>query len=377
MNRSPSRTAPPSAGEGNTSVLARLKANRNAILVEARALLALVVIIPIFAWLSPRFLDTANLVIMTRHVAFNAILALGMLLVILNGGIDLSVGSTVGLSGMVAGYLLQGWTLPGTHIVAHPAVWVVIVASCLVGMLVGLINGILVSKLNVAPFIATLGMLYAVRGFAELIGNGQTFTALFGSGSLGNTGFVSVLHDNILGVPFPIWAMIVMAVLGSIYLTRTPFGRWLYASGSNERAAELSGVPVRRVKVTIYVLSGLCAAIVGLLLTADLSAAVPDAGTGYELTAIAAVVIGGAALSGGRGTARGTMIGAFVIGFLVDGLVLVGVSVFWQQVIKGAVIIFAVALDQAQQRLQKRRPTRDAGPPPPMGRTEPPALAAS
>ncbi len=342
-------------------MLTRLKANRNAIIAEGRALMALVIIVVVFSLMSSHFLASTNLLIMTRHVAFNAILALGMLLVVLNGGIDLSVGSTVGLSGMVAGYLLKGWQIPGTHTVAYPSVWVVILVSCLVGMLVGLINGILVAKLNVAPFIATLGMLYVVRGLAELVGNGQTFTAIFGQKSLGNTGFVSILHDKILGIPFPIWVMIGMTMAFSLYLTRTPFGRWLYASGSNSRAAELSGVPVRRVQVRIYVLAGLCAGIVGLLLAADLSAAVPTGGNGYELNAIAAVVIGGAALSGGRGTVRGTIIGAFVIGFLVDGLVLVGVSVFWQEVIKGTVIIVAVAVDQAQQTLQKRRTIKDAG----------------
>jgi erythritol transport system permease protein len=295
---------------------------------------------------------------MTRHVAFNAILALGMLLVVLNGGIDLSVGSIVGISGMVAGYLLKGWHMPFTHVVAYPSVWVVIAVSCLLGMLIGWINGVLVSRLRIAPFIATLGMLYAIRGVAELIGNGQTFTELDGQPHLGNTGFVGLLHDSLLGIPFPIWVMVVMAIAFSLYLTRTAFGRWLYASGSNARAADLAGVPVRKVQTRIYLISGLCAGIVGLLLTADLSAAVPDAGTGYELNAIAAVVIGGAALSGGRGTVRGTIIGAFVIGFLVDGLVLVGVSVFWQEVIKGVVIIAAVALDQAQQRFERSRAMR-------------------
>ena len=346
-----------------SSIGSRLRVNKNAVIAEGRALLALAIIVVVFALLSSRFLDPTNLIIMTRHVAFNAILALGMLLVILNGGIDLSVGSTVGLSGMMAGYLLKGWTIPGTHTVAYPSVWVVIVVSCAVGALVGLVNGILVSRFNVAPFIATLGMLYAVRGFAELIGNGETFTALSGQSSLGNTGFIDVLHGKILQVPFPIWVMIAMAIIISVYLARAPFGRWLYASGSNERAAELSGVPVKRVQMTVYVLSGLCAGVVGLLLTADLSAAVPEGGSGYELNAIAAVVIGGAALSGGRGTIRGTLIGAFVIGFLVDGLVLVGVSVFWQAVIKGVVIIVAVALDQMQQRLQKSRSVKDAGTP--------------
>jgi erythritol transport system permease protein len=361
-----------------SSIGSRLKINKGAVIAEGRALLALVIIVVVFSLLSARFLDSTNLIIMTRHVAFNAILALGMLLVILNGGIDLSVGSTVGLSGMMAGYLLKGWTIPGTDTVAYPSVWVVIVVSCLVGALVGAVNGILISRLNVAPFIATLGMLYAVRGFAELIGNGQTFTALSGQPSLGNTGFIGALHDQILGVPFPIWVMIVMAIIFSVYLARAPFGRWLYASGSNERAAELSGVPVKRVQMTVYVLSGLCAGVVGLLLTADLSAAVPTGGAGYELNAIAAVVIGGAALSGGRGTIRGTLIGAFVIGFLVDGLVLVGVSVFWQEVIKGVVIIVAVALDQAQQRMQKNRNVKDAGiPGQPQAQTKEPVPAAA
>jgi len=351
--------------------------NKSAVIAEGRALLALVIIIVVFALLSSMFLDTTNLIIMTRHVAFNAVLALGMLLVILNGGIDLSVGSTVGLSGMMAGYLLKGWAIPGTDTVAFPSVWVVIVLSCLVGTLVGVVNGLLIAKLNVAPFIATLGMLYAVRGFAELIGNGETFTALSGQESLGNTGFIGVLHGKILGVPFPIWVMIVMAIIFSVFLGRAPFGRWLYASGSNERAAEMSGVPIKRVQVTVYVLSGLCAGIVGLLLTADLSAAVPSGGSGYELNAIAAVVIGGAALSGGRGTVRGTLIGAFVIGFLVDGLVLVGVSVFWQEVIKGVVIIVAVALDQLQQRLQNGRTVKDAGAPAAPSREERVPAAAS
>lgn len=350
-------TLSPSTSATRTRSPRRINWNQAA--QEGRALIALVVIVVVFSSLSSHFLESSNLIIMTRHVAFNAILALGMLLVILNGGIDLSVGSTVGLSGMVAGYLLKGFNMPLTDMIAYPPVWVVIVISCLIGMLVGFLNGLLVSRLNVAPFIATLGMLYAVRGIADLISNGQTFTQLFGQPKLGNTGFVNLLHDKYLAIPFPIWVMAAMGIVLSVYLTRTPFGRWLYASGSNSRAAELSGVPVKKVQVRIYVLSGLCAGIVGLLLTADLSAAVPEGGNGYELNAIAAVVIGGAALSGGRGTVRGTLIGAFVIGFLVDGLVLVGVSVFWQQVIKGVVIIFAVALDQAQQRLQKRRAIRN------------------
>lgn len=333
----------------------RRRINVNALLIEVRALVALLIIIAIFSAMSPNFLETDNLIIMTRHVAMNAILAIGMLMVILNGGIDLSVGSTVGLSGVIAGYLLQGYNLPLVEMVAYPSVWVVVVISLASGALIGYVNGVLISRLNVAPFIATLGMLYVARGIALLITNGETFTKLRGEPALGNTGFLTVLAGAPLGIPMPVWLMIVFALISSVLLTRTPFGRWLYATGGNERAAELSGVPVKKVQTRIYVIAGLCAATVGLLLTADLPAATPRAGEFYELNAIAAVVIGGAALSGGRGTIRGTLIGAFVIGFLVDGLVLVGVSVFWQQVIKGAVIILAVAVDQVQQMLQKRR----------------------
>lgn len=341
------------------------KVNLNSLMIEGRALVALVIIIAVFSTLSPNFLAPDNLIIMTRHVALNAILAIGMLLVILNGGIDLSVGSTVGLSGVVAGYLLQGANVPGTDLVAYPPVWVVIILAVAVGSLVGWLNGVLVAYLNVAPFIATLGMLYVARGIALLITNGETFTKLRGEEELGNTGFLNVLASDPLGIPMPVWIMIAFALVFSLILNRTPFGRWLYATGGNERAAELSGVPIKKVKVIIYLLSGLCAATVGLLLTADLPAATPKGGEFFELNAIAAVVIGGAALSGGRGTIRGTLIGAFVIGFLVDGLVLVGVSVFWQQVIKGAVIILAVAVDQIQQKLQKRSAVRRAAATPP------------
>jgi len=339
-------TAAPAAGKRNLNV--------NKLLVEGRALVALVIIVAVFSLLSENFLSSDNLILMTRHVAMNAILAIGMLLVILNGGIDLSVGSAVGLSGVVAGYLLGGFPVPFSDAVAYPSVLVVILISLGVGALVGVVNGLVITRLNVAPFIATLGMLYVARGLALLITNGETFTKLSGDPDLGNTGFVSTLAGKPLGIPMPVWLMIAFAIVFSLLLNRTAFGRWLYATGGNERAAELSGVPVMRVKVLIYVLSGFCAGTVGLLLTADLPAATPNGGSLYELNAIAAVVIGGAALSGGRGTIRGTLIGAFVIGFLADGLVILGVSTFWQIVIKGAVIILAVILDQSQVRIQRR-----------------------
>lgn len=331
------------------------KINWSAVMVEGRALIALVLIIAVFSALSPNYFTPENLIIMSRHVAMNGILALGMLVVILNGGIDLSVGSIVGLAGVTAGWFLQGWTIPFTNTIMYPPVWAVIVIALAVGAFAGYLNGIIVSRWLVPAFVATLGMLYMARGAALLITNGETFVNLSGSPDLGNTGFVDFVFAKPLGIPSAVWMMVLVAIVLSILLNRTPFGRWLYASGGNERASILSGVPIKKVQTRIYIISALCAAIVGVLLTADLRAATPKAGEFYELNAIAAVVIGGAALAGGRGTIRGTIIGAFVIGFLVDGLVIVGVSVFWQQVIKGAVIVFAVALDQGQQRLQKSR----------------------
>ena len=228
-------------------------------------------------------------------------------------------------------------------------------------MFVGWLNGLLIARLNLAPFIVTLGMLYVARGLTQVILDGQNITnELRGQEGLGNTGFFDTFASSPLGLPISAWVMTLLAIAFSLLLTRTPFGRWLYASGSNERAAQLSGVPVKRVQTRIYVLSGMCAGLVGVLQVANISSSTADLGQFYELNAIAAVVIGGAALSGGRGTVRGTIIGAFVIGFLANGLVIVGVSPFWQQVITGGVIILAVAVDQVQQMIQKQRSARRA-----------------
>jgi erythritol transport system permease protein len=332
------------------------------ILLEGRAFLALIVIIIVFSILSPNYLTTSNLLTMASHVAVYALLAIGMLLVILNGGIDLTVGSTLGLAGVIAGFLMQGVRLKQFGVVLFPSVWVVVVLACAVGALIGVVNGTLISRFKVAPFVATLGMLYVVRGIALLITNGLTYNNLDGKPELGNTGFGWLGFNRILNVPIGVIVMVIVAVVVSVLLNRAVFGRWLYASGGNERAAELSGVPVRRVKLWVYVASGVCAAIAGLILSSELTSASPTAGTTYELTAIAAVVIGGAALSGGRGNIRGTLLGAFVIGFLSDGLVIVGVSAYWQTVFTGAVIILAVLLNAIQYRgRRKGAPTEGTG----------------
>jgi erythritol transport system permease protein len=320
------------------------------LLIRLRALVALVVLSVTFTILSPEFLTAGNLTILVKHVAINAILAIGMTFVVVSGGIDLSVGSIVGLCGMVAGGLLShGLVLAPLGVVVYPHTWLVVVVALASGMALGAINGCLVARLGIAPFIATLGLLYVARGAALLLSDGATFSNLGGRPELRNTGFPSLGAGSLLGIPLPIWMMAALAVTATFVATRTPFGRQVYAVGGNARAALLAGVPVARVRMRVYVISGLCSALVGLIIAAQLGAAHPATGETFELNAIAAVVLGGTSLMGGRGTIAGTLIGAFVIGVLADGLVLLGVSAFWQMVIKGLVIILAVVLDQFQK----------------------------
>ena len=320
-------------------------------LIRLRALIALVALVAVFSMLSSEFLTSGNLSILVKHVAINAILAIGMTFVILSGGIDLSVGAIAGLCGMVAGYLLsRGLTIEAAGVVVYPHAWLAVVMTLVAGTLLGAVNGLLIARLRVAPFIATLGMLYIARGLAMLMSGGATFPNLGGTAALGNTGFQSLGNGMFLGLPVPIWLMVGLAAAGSFVAVRTPFGRQVYAIGGNERAALLAGVRVPQVKLGVYAISGFSAALVGLIVAAQLGASHPATGETFELNAIAAVVLGGTSLMGGRGTIGGTLVGAFVIGVLADGLVLLGVSEFWQMVIKGLVIVLAVILDQFQKR---------------------------
>ncbi len=325
------------------------------LVLRARAYIALIMVIIVFSILSPGFLAPDNLIIMSKHVATNALLAIGMTFVILTGGIDLSVGSIVGLTAMIAGGLInEGLALPALGVIVYPHTWMIILIALILGTLMGAINGWVITRFNVAPFIATLGMLYIARGLAGLRNNGNTFPNLIGRPELGNTGFATLGAGDFLGINYSIWIMIIFAVVAYFVATRTPFGRHVYAIGGNERSAELSGVRIRFTKIIVYMISGFCCAWVGLIIASQLVAAHPATGESFELSAIAAVVLGGTSLAGGRGSLGGTIIGAFVIGLLGDGLVLVGVSSFWQQVIKGAVIVFAVIIDQVQARMQER-----------------------
>lgn len=323
-------------------------------LLQARTFIALIVVFAFFAFAAPNFLSTANMVIMSKHVALNAFLAIGMTFVIISGGIDLSVGSIVGLCGMVAGWLILngidiglGWSMQFNTI----EICLIVMA---VGVAIGAVNGLLITRLNVAPFIATLGTLYICRGLAMLFSDGRTFPNLTGNADYGSDSFRLIGAGNFLGLPVSIWMLVAVALVAAYIARRTPLGRYIYAVGGNERGAALSGVKVNRIKLFVYMFSGLCAALVGLIISSQLVAAHPATGQSFELNAIAAAVLGGTSMSGGRGRIGGTIIGAFVIGVLSDGLVMMGVSSFWQTVIKGLVIIAAVVIDQAQQKLQAR-----------------------
>lgn len=333
-------TSPASAFKGTTGIIR--------LLLKGRAFFALIAIIVVFSFLSPNYLTVSNLLIMSSHVAIYGILAIGMLVVILSGGIDLSVGSILALCGVVAGALMQGVELKPLGVILFPPVWAVVVLTGSLGAVLGALNGILIAWFRVPAFVTTLGVMYMARGIALLMTNGLTYNNLAGRPELGNTGFDWLGFNRLFGVPISVVVLAVLAVLTGLMLSRSSFGRWLYAAGGNENAADLSGVPVKRVKITVYTLSGILSAIAGLVLSSQLTSAGPTAGTTYELTAIAAVVIGGAALTGGRGTVRGTMLGAFVIGFLSDGLVIIGVSSYWQTVFTGAVIVLAVLMNTIQ-----------------------------
>jgi erythritol transport system permease protein len=324
------------------------------LLLRLRTFVALFLVLAFFSVMAPNFLTTANAVIVSKHVALNAFLAIGMTFVIITGGIDLSVGSIVGLCAMVAGWLVLNGVDTGMGYTIWFNTYEIVGLVVLVGVGVGLINGILITRLNVAPFIATLGTLYIARGAALLSSGGRTFPNLNGTEEIGTASFPFIGTGTILGLPFMVWLLIAVAV-GAHYISRrTPLGRHIYAVGGNERGAALSGVKVNRIKLFVYMFSGFCAALVGLIIASQLQASHPATGETFELNAIAAAVLGGTSMSGGRGRITGTIVGAFVIGILSDGLIMMGVSSFWQTVIKGIVIIVAVVIDQAQSRLQAR-----------------------
>jgi ribose transport system permease protein len=312
-------------------------------LARFQSFLALALMVIALSVASQNFLTVDNTLNVLRQISINLCLSLGMTLVILSGGIDLSVGSVLALSGAVAaGLLKNGLALPHFNLLVQFTVPGAIVAGIGVGSVLGWFNGLAVTRFKLPPFVATLGMLSIARGLTMLWTGGFPVTGLGDDfGRLGT--------GHALGIPMPVWISAALVALFIVVTRRTRFGRHLYAVGGNERAATLSGLAVPRIKLMVYTLGGGLAAVAGLLVTARLDSATPNAGLGYELDSIAAVVIGGTSLSGGRGSILGTVLGCLIIGVLNNGLFLLDVSPFWQQVVKGFVILAAVAVDKASK----------------------------
>ncbi|MGB3681768.1 MAG: ABC transporter permease [Rubrobacteraceae bacterium] len=316
------------AQEGKRLATGVIRARETGLIV---AILALCVLL---AFLTPNFLTEGNIFVLSRQISLLAIVAVGMSFVILTGGIDLSVGSVTALVSVVVGYVTVSMGLP--FIVG-------ILAGAATGFVVGLTNGLLTVKTGVHSFVITLGMLGIARGIALGTTGGSTTSGF-------SSGFLVIGQGSLLGIPIPVIILIVLAVAAHIVLSRTTLGRHIYFVGSNEEAAKLSGIKVQRLKVLVFVVASTLAAISGVVLTSRLATALPSVGVGLELSAIGAVIIGGASLFGGVGTILGAVLGATLLGLVENGLVLLGVSTFWQQAVTGAIIILAVAFNTYSQR---------------------------
>lgn len=306
---------------------------KSGVLQRMGPLLGLILLVVILSIISSDFLSVSNIFNVLRQVSINALIAFGMTFVILTGGIDLSVGSIVALSSaLAAGMMVAG---------SNPSI--AILAGLLSGAAMGTVNGVIISRGKVAPFIATLATMTIFRGMTLVYTQGKPIAGLPDSFGMFGRGY---LFD----IPMPVIWMLISFVVLYIVLKFTTFGRHVFALGGNEEATRLSGINTPRVKTFVYTISGLFAAISGIILTSRLNSAQPTAGMSYELDAIAAVVIGGTSLSGGKGWIVGTLIGAMIIGILDNGLNLMNVSSFYQQAVKGAVILLAVLLDRSKNK---------------------------
>lgn len=298
-------------------------------LSKLSSIIGLLILSGLLSILSPRFLTNSNLFNVLRQTSLNAIIAVGMTFVILTGGIDLSVGSILAFSSAVAANL------------AHNGVSaaVAILVGLAIGTILGLLNGLIITQGNIPPFIATLAMMTMARGATLVYSEGQPITGL-------GDGFYFIGNGYIGQIPLPVVITIIALLLGYYILTQTRTGRYIYAVGSNENAAKLTGINTKHVKTLVYAISGFTAALSGIIIISRLNSAPPTVGSGAELDAIAAVVLGGTSLAGGEGHIAGTFIGALIIGVLNNGLNLLNVSSYYQQFAKGVVILIAVLLDR-------------------------------
>lgn len=307
--------------------------NKSEIIDKYKSLIGLVLLVVVISILSPSFLTTKNIFNVLRQTSINAIIAAGMTFVILTGGIDLSVGSILAISGAVCANMLVG----GTNIV------IASIVALLIGAGIGFLNGFVIAKGKLQPFIATLATMTILRGLTLVYTDGKPIT--LGSGELA-IAFGKIGGGQILGIPTPAIVMALVFIVCGYILNKTTVGRYTYALGSNEEAAKLSGLNTDKIKIAVYTVSGILAAIAGVIITSRLFSAQPTAGSGYELDAIAAVVLGGTSLTGGKGKITGTIIGALIIGVLSNALNLLDVSSYYQMMVKGVVILIAVLLDR-------------------------------
>jgi ribose transport system permease protein len=313
-----------------------------AALQKLLAFASLVLMLIYFSVASPAFMQTDNMINILQATAVNGVLAIASTFVIITAGIDLSVGTLMTFCAVIAGVVLTFWGLP---------MWIGLIAALAAGALCGSVSGTLVAKAKIPPFIATLGMMLLLKGLSLVISHDKPI--YFND----TPGFTSISQDSLLGeffpsLPIPNAAMIlfIAAILASIVLNRTALGRYTFAIGSNEEAVRLSGVNVDRWKIAIYSLSGSICGLAGLLLASRINSAQPALGQGYELDAIAAVVIGGTSLSGGAGTILGTIIGAFIMSVLTNGLRIMSVAQEWQFTVTGIIIILAVYADMLRRK---------------------------
>ena len=303
------------------------------------------VMVLVASMLSPAFVSSTNLINIVRQMSIVGLIALGVTGVIVSAGIDLSSGSVVGLTAVVAASMAQ---TPDYAAAFYPGLQlpliVPLIAACAVGALVGLINGSLVAKARIPPFIATLGTYTAIRGVAMLYTGGRPISNL-------TDDYNFIGQGDVFGLPVPILILVIMAIVTHILYAHTKFGKYIYAIGGNEQAARVSGINAARYKMLIYVYASFLAGLAGVVVSSRIGSGQPGLGVGYELDAIAAAVIGGTSLSaGGIGTVAGTIIGALIIGVLNNTLDLMNVSAYWQQIIKGCIIVGAVILDQLKNR---------------------------
>ena len=302
-----------------------------AIMKKSGSLIGLIVLFVVIACLNSSFIDPGNLKNLLRQVSINALISFGMTFVILTGGIDLSVGSILALSSALMGSFIVGGLDPILGIVF----------ACLIGAALGAVNGLVITYGKVAPFIATLATMTIFRGMTLVYTNGNPI-----SGLTENEAFLNFGQGYFLELPVPAVMMLIMFGILYFILHKTPLGRKTYAVGGNEKVSYIAGIKINRIKIFAYTVTGMLCGMAGAILTSRLNSAQPTAGTGYELDAIAAVVLGGTSLSGGKGRIVGTLVGALIIGTLNNGLNILNVSSFYQQVVKGIVILLAVLMDR-------------------------------